>query len=423
MDFTKPSLVHREFTPHSNLQNVSKRISVQRIVTSLLLISIICQLPFVGLAPQNAQLTILMNLLFSVLVFSTVIYLSKHNTFILARFLLIVTFVAFIACSSWLWKSDYHTHWFLLLGIVIVTYLFSVSERIGLYSSYLAFAVVFLGFEFYFLNQSTNIVWTASTNYTSGFKAFTNAVFMVLACIAVALNIRSFMDSHWRSIQTRSSDLQSILDRVFPSTFVPTGNKLTSQTQRFYDVSILFIDMSSYSEYATTHPLDKHVELLHQAYTLFDQILSEHGVVRVKTNGDQYIAAIGIPFTEAEIVNGRYDQLSLPQKSKQLCFAAASIHKEFANVCREFEFKSHLKMGIATGDVTAGFIGKLRPSFDLWGAPMIIASRLEQLCPLDNILLCPKTYNLIQGSGIKAEFHGERHLKGLKHLCVYRLLF
>ena len=416
--------VYSDFSVNTGYQNISKRMSIQRIVTSLLIFAVICQFPLIGLAPKSAQLTILINLLCSVSVFTTVIYLSKQNTFLLARFLLVVTFAVFISLSSWLWEHNYHTHWFLLLGIVIVSYLFSSKEAIWLYACYLMFSLLFLVFEIHFAYQFEHINQSTIAN-ASSLKSLSNAACMVFACIALALNIRNFMNSHWQSLNNHSSSLQNIIDRIFPTTFVLQHDQLNAQIDYCNNVSVLFIDMSCYSDYAITQSLDRHVALLHQAYTRFDQILSKHGIIRVKTNGDQYIAAIGIPCTEAEKSNGQFRQLSLHQQSLQLCYAAIAIHKSFAQICEKFVFNSHLKMGIASGDVTAGVIGKLRPSFDLWGEPMIIASRLEQLCSKNNILLCPKTYKLLQGSAIQAEFNGKRKLKGLKGLKrinIYRVL-
>ena len=401
--------------------NISKRISVQRIVTALLIVAVTFQLPFVRLAPEHVQPAILTNLIASISVFLVVIYFSKQDTFKFARLLLITWFVAFIGYSTWLWNSNHQTHWFLLLGIVIVTYLFSPKESILLYISYLVFAIVFLTFEWHFLTQSNHITLTISDTPLPEFKSFSNAIFMVFACVAVAANIRRFMDFQWHSLESHSLNLQNILDRVFPTTFLPIKDKTHAQTQCFKDVSVLFIDMSCYSEFATNQPLHKHVELLHRAYTVFDRILSDHGIVRVKTNGDQYIAATGIPLTETEHQPINFNHLQPSATALDLCIAAIEIQCAFIKISKQFEFTSQLKMGIASGDVIAGFIGNLRPSFDLWGIPMIVASRLEQHCPDSHIQICADTYKKVRHSSITASFNDVYNFKGLKNIEVYRI--
>lgn len=282
--------------------------------------------------------------------------------------------------------------------------------------------MVFLAFELHFASLPNHSISHELAVPPRNWKSFSNAFFMVLACIAVALNVRSIMNGHWQSLFKRSTSLQETIDSIFPSTFIPNENKQQAQTQHYRNVSVLFIDMSCYSEFAASQPIHKHVDLLHHAYTVFDQILSDKGVVRIKTNGDQYIAAIGIPLTATENSATNFKPERPDQRAFQLCDAAKSIQKEFAEVCLAFEFKSQLKMGIASGNVTAGFIGNLRPTFDVWGEPMIIAARLEKHCPGNDIILCPNTNDLIQCSDMKTEFKGNYRFKGLRQLSLYRLL-
>jgi guanylate cyclase len=70
-------------------------------------------------------------------------------------------------------------------------------------------------------------------------------------------------------------------------------------------------------------------------------------------------------------------------------------------------FNSKLKMGIAHGSVTAGFIGYLRPSFDLWGQPMITAARLEQFCPPGTLLMCERAKKLLNESNLHCDYFGK----------------
>jgi class 3 adenylate cyclase len=141
-------------------------------------------------------------------------------------------------------------------------------------------------------------------------------------------------------------------------------------------------------------------------------------MTKIKTNGDQYIAAVGVDNT----IKGAYDV------SQTACEFAISIAEEFAKQSKSnSSLKGGLgndigiKIGIASGNAISGIIGQLRPAFDLWGNTMNLASRLESTAGNGEIQVCHQTM-LYSMQHYKFSPGLQQQLKGLGLITAHKLL-
>lgn len=180
--------------------------------------------------------------------------------------------------------------------------------------------------------------------------------------------------------------------------------------QIYHNVSVLFVDMRGYSTFANQLSLLEQHAFLHKIYCVFDAVMQSYCIQRLKTNGDQYIATAGtLPID---------DSMECP--AIRICRAALKLQRYFSPLVNTQASSISLRTGIATGEVAIAPLGHCTSPPDFCGLPMIMASRLEQRCQDNHILVCKKTYQLArQQLRFSAELTAE--LKGLGNQRFYHL--
>lgn len=128
--------------------------------------------------------------------------------------------------------------------------------------------------------------------------------------------------------------------------------------------TVLFADLKGFTVLSSTRPPEEIVTLLDHMFTEFDRLAQTHGLEKIKTIGDAYMAAAGLP---------------LPQPDHAA--RAARMGLEMIGVVREvrahFGVELDVRVGIHSGTVVAGVIGKSKYAYDVWGDTVNVASRLE----------------------------------------------
>lgn len=135
------------------------------------------------------------------------------------------------------------------------------------------------------------------------------------------------------------------------------------------EVTVLFADVVGFSGLATRLPADVLVATLNELFSTFDQLADKFGIEKIKTIGDAYMAAAGLPKPRAEHV-----QL-MARFALEMLDSVATRNKVDGGAGEG----SHLalRIGIHTGPVIAGVIGEKRLIYDLWGDTVNVASRME----------------------------------------------
>ncbi|MHB1117363.1 adenylate/guanylate cyclase domain-containing protein [Sideroxydans sp.] len=133
---------------------------------------------------------------------------------------------------------------------------------------------------------------------------------------------------------------------------------------RFSDVTVLFADIVDFSRFSTSVSPEELVGVLNDIFTRFDSIADKRGLEKIKTIGDSYMAAAG-----------------LPVPAQDHAIRAANMALDMMEAMEKFnqQHNYHLKVriGISTGAVVAGVIGKRKFLYDLWGDVVNTASRME----------------------------------------------
>jgi adenylate cyclase len=151
----------------------------------------------------------------------------------------------------------------------------------------------------------------------------------------------------------------------------------------FEEASVLFVDLKGFVPTAKRLGPRATVELLNELMHAFDRVADRHGVEKIKTIGDAYMAAAGVPTPR-------------PDQARALAEAALDMLGEVDRIARSRDVAMLARIGIATGPVMAGVIGARRLTYDVWGDTVNVASRLEGLAEPGSIRMCGRTAEAIR---------------------------
>jgi class 3 adenylate cyclase len=177
------------------------------------------------------------------------------------------------------------------------------------------------------------------------------------------------------------------------------------------EASVLFADLHGFS--ALTHRLSPThlVEVLNRLFSRFDEAAARHGIEKIKTIGDCYMAATGVLDEEARHVPVRVDAMA--ELALEMLTAAEALSAEIG-------LSLALRIGISTGAVVSGVIGTRRFNFDVWGDTVNLASQMESTGVAGRIQVTEATYWRLRGA-YRLEPRGEVELKGGGHAPTYFL--
>jgi adenylate cyclase len=172
------------------------------------------------------------------------------------------------------------------------------------------------------------------------------------------------------------------------------------------EVSVLFADLAGFTPVAERLPPEEVVGLLNGIFSEFDELVARHGLEKIKTIGDGYMVAGGIPSF-------------VPDHAERIADLALDMQQTVES--RGPEFSLGLRIGIDTGPVVAGVIGRSRFGYDLWGDTVNTASRMESHAPPGTIQVTERTRNLL-ADHFELERREEVEIKGKAPMTTYLLL-
>jgi adenylate cyclase len=173
------------------------------------------------------------------------------------------------------------------------------------------------------------------------------------------------------------------------------------------NASIAFCDMVGFTHLASTKHPDVIVNILNGLFTRFDKIASFHGVEKIKTIGDAYMAAAGV----GDAINK--DAYAIARFALEAREAATEVGTKYG-------FTLEMRFGIATGQVVSGIIGTSRPIFDVWGSTVNLASRLEGISLPGQISIDTRTASLLT-SEFEIRPKGVATAKGIGRVDIFEL--
>jgi len=234
--------------------------------------------------------------------------------------------------------------------------------------------------------------------------------FDVLNIVVVSLVAMLLLVTFARGRAAAQARVEGLLLNVLPA---EVAQRLQSDpnsiADHFDDASILFADVVDFTPLSNRLDARELVGLLDRLFTSFDELVDRYGVEKIKTIGDCYMVAAGVPTQR-------------PDHAQALAGLALEM-RECAKSCLPdgTDHDLRLRIGISSGPVVAGVIGRRRFLYDLWGDTVNMASRMESHGTPDTIQITRTTFELLRGDFV-IEPIGLVDVKGKGAVETWRLV-
>jgi adenylate cyclase len=175
----------------------------------------------------------------------------------------------------------------------------------------------------------------------------------------------------------------------------------------FAEVTVLFADIVGFTELSQELSPERLVEMLNHIFSAFDDLAERFGLEKIKTIGDCYMVAAGLP--EARV-----------DHAEAIARMALGMRDELERVNRLTGQSLRIRIGVHTGPVVAGVIGKRKFIYDLWGDTVNTASRMESSGVAQEIQVTRAVYDKLVGK-FEMEGRGTIKVKGKGEMETYLL--
>jgi adenylate cyclase len=215
--------------------------------------------------------------------------------------------------------------------------------------------------------------------------------------------------AYLRLIEQERATSERLLLNVLPK---PIADRLRNERRLIVDqlpaVTVLFADIADFTLLAAHVSPDELIEWLNDVFSAFDDLANTYGLEKIKTIGDAYMAAAGLPTPR-------------PDHAEAAAAMALGMLERVNGMTTPRGDPFHIRIGMDSGPVVAGVIGTSKFSYDLWGDAVNTASRMEAHGLSDRIQVTPATYELLSPH-FQLEARGLIPVKGKGDMQTYWLL-
>ena len=248
------------------------------------------------------------------------------------------------------------------------------------------------------------------TNVPAGAAVVIFTINVLVISLFIALILAYFVsqrDQAFRLLGSEREKSENLLLNILPSDIAAILKKENRTIADHYEgVSILFADLVNFTPLSASMSPVELVELLNEVFSHFDALVEHYGLEKIKTIGDCYMVAAGVP-------RSRSDH-ALVLTALALDMQAYVSQRVFSNQRISF------RIGINSGPVVAGVIGRKKFIYDLWGDAVNTASRMESLSKSGAIQITAATHALIEHAFV-CEPQGLVEVKGKGAMEVWHV--
>ncbi len=235
------------------------------------------------------------------------------------------------------------------------------------------------------------------------------ALLAALLLLGEAVRGRRALDREHRLLLAEQERSERLLLNILPA---PIAGRLKQDqgviADRFPEVTVLFADLVDFTRSSDQSTPERVVQVLDDLFTAFDRLARRHGLEKIKTVGDAYMVAGGLPEPR-------------PDHARAVAEMALAMREEIGRHRDPAGRPLALRIGMDTGPVVAGVIGTSKFSYDLWGDTVNTASRMESSGVPGCIQVTDRTHRRLR-DGYRFQRRGSIQVKGKGEMVTWFLL-
>lgn len=222
-------------------------------------------------------------------------------------------------------------------------------------------------------------------------------------------NMEQLVESRTEQLEIEKKKSDQLLLNILPEEVASElKEKGKATARRFELVSVLFTDFENFTSHTDNLSPEELVNEIDKCYSAFDEIMTKNGIEKIKTIGDSYMAACGLPEYESE-------------HATKIVKAAIEI-RDFIDLYHQSGGIFNIRIGIHSGPVIAGIVGSKKFAYDIWGDTVNVAARMEQLGTAGKVNISQSTYDAVKNH-FSCTFAGTLELKNKGQVNSYFVEF
>lgn len=267
--------------------------------------------------------------------------------------------------------------------------------------AYIAYDSLFKINDRYLSDKQKNILLESEANLNYEKKAaiekaayerqqtINKLIIMIVILILVIVSIFSyFIFRSRKALGVEKVKSDNLLLNILPKSVAEElKEKGTVQSELYKNVTVLFTDFKDFTKVSEQLTPQELVAEIDFNFREFDRIISKYNIEKIKTIGDAYVCAAGVPNPN-------------PNHAKEIVLAAIEIAHFVNNRKRERDLKGlpsfGIRIGAHTGEIVAGVVGSKKFAFDIWGDAVNTAARMEQNSEAGRINISGQLYELVK---------------------------
>jgi class 3 adenylate cyclase len=345
-----------------------------------------------------------------------VAYLVTRN-FDLFRVLQLSLYLFFPFVLQWQLGDFITASGFVLWGLlapVVAVLVYSPRDSIPWFVAYIVLIVAAAGADYYLFAEGAKPPpvppKTIVVFFALNFVAISSVVYFLLRYAAVERDkSKARMEEAHRLLQAEQERSERLLLNILPG---PVAERLKMEdgtiADGFADVTVMFADIVNFTTLAEGMSPNQIFAMLNKVFSSFDSLAERHGLEKIKTIGDAYMVAGGLNDESSVNYSEAIAQMALDMRDLLASDLSVNDHR------------LEIRMGIGTGPVVAGVVGKKKFIYDLWGDTVNLASRITAESVPGMVQVDVTTYRRLRN---RFEFDPPKtlYLKGKGDTTVYTL--
>ncbi len=224
------------------------------------------------------------------------------------------------------------------------------------------------------------------------------------------IRLEETVRSRTRELAAEKDKSEQLLRAILPDKIADElKDGVHSIGENFDDVTLLFSDIVNFTRTSSGHSAAEIVNALNDLFSMFDERAKRTGVEKIKTIGDAYMAACGIPVPN-------------PDNARIMIQFAKGMFEDLVEYNKTAKIHFEMRIGLNNGPVTAGVIGKTKFIYDVWGDTVNTASRMETASSPGKIRVTETLKKRLEGTDIKFTDPIECDIKGKGIMATYEVV-